>query len=428
MSVEEQETNAADKMEEEEKNSPSKQKSPKKSNKPQMEKKRRERINNSLDELKLLILGAMKKDASYYSKLEKADILEMAVDHVRNLQKQVRTVQNPDADPMAKYRAGFITCASEVTRMIMGFPGLDESIKFNVMKHLASCCTVDQRSSTKDNKIKQELPLDPGRGQEVRIEPARTQDVRIEPVRSQDTRVDPVRSQDVRIDPARSLDVRLDAIRGQEPTSSIGMTSAQLSQIVDSRTVGEKRAMYQQLLTRAGTQVKRQPPEPRLKLNQYTNGIMEYRLDDQTIKQFSPGLKTKFPPSVVPWTSNVTPTKTTSMVSGVSQLWVDSNNNTECSIKKQSQEVGFDIPHKTSRPDGSLIKPVPQMPEKVFISGGIKFMPATVLVPVQVEYAPFEYGRKSVSEEKRDVWRPWEKMEHLSRNSKASHGHSIFTL
>ena len=34
------------------------------SNKPQMEKKRRERINNSLDELKLLILGAMKKDVS----------------------------------------------------------------------------------------------------------------------------------------------------------------------------------------------------------------------------------------------------------------------------------------------------------------------------------------------------------------------------
>lgn len=29
--------------------------------------------------------------ASYYSKLEKADILEMAVDHVRNLQKQIRT-------------------------------------------------------------------------------------------------------------------------------------------------------------------------------------------------------------------------------------------------------------------------------------------------------------------------------------------------
>ena len=337
-------------------------------------------------------------------------------------------VQSPDVDPMAKYRAGFITCASEVTRMIMGFPGLDESIKFNVMKHLANCCTVDQRASSKDNKIKQELSHDPGRGQEARIEPARTKDARIEPVRSQDTLIEPVRSQDVRIDPIRSLDVRLDAIRGQEPTSSIGMTSAQLSQIVDSRTVGEKRAMYQQLLTRAGTQVKRQPPEPRLKLNQYTNGVIEYRQDDQKIKQLSPGLKTKFPPSVLPWTSNVTPTKTTPMVSGVSQPWVDNNNNTQCSVKKQSQEVGFDISQKTSRPDGSLIKPVPQMPEKVFISGGIKFMPATVLVPVQVEYAPFEYGRKTVSEERRDVWRPWEKIEHLTRHAKASHGHSIFTL
>merc|ERR1712012_873303 len=44
--------------------------------KPMMEKRRRDRINTSLTQLKNLVLEAMNKDTSQYSKLEKADILE----------------------------------------------------------------------------------------------------------------------------------------------------------------------------------------------------------------------------------------------------------------------------------------------------------------------------------------------------------------
>ena len=54
-------------------------KSDRRSNKPIMEKRRRARINNCLNELKTLILDATKKDPARHSKLEKADILEKTV-------------------------------------------------------------------------------------------------------------------------------------------------------------------------------------------------------------------------------------------------------------------------------------------------------------------------------------------------------------
>uniref|UniRef100_A0A8D9AWX0 Transcription factor HES-1 n=2 Tax=Cacopsylla melanoneura TaxID=428564 RepID=A0A8D9AWX0_9HEMI len=57
-----------------------------------MEKKRRARINQSLEELKQLILDANKEDINSIraSKLEKADILEMTVSHLHNLHNTLR--------------------------------------------------------------------------------------------------------------------------------------------------------------------------------------------------------------------------------------------------------------------------------------------------------------------------------------------------
>uniref|UniRef100_A0A8D2QH38 BHLH domain-containing protein n=1 Tax=Zonotrichia albicollis TaxID=44394 RepID=A0A8D2QH38_ZONAL len=54
-------------------------------------KRRRARINESLGQLKTLILDALKKDSSRHSKLEKADILEMTVKHLRSLQRAQMT-------------------------------------------------------------------------------------------------------------------------------------------------------------------------------------------------------------------------------------------------------------------------------------------------------------------------------------------------
>lgn len=109
------------------------------SNKPIMEKRRRARINNCLNELKTLILDAMKKDPARHSKLEKADILEMTVKHLQNLQRQQQTMSNTALDPTAvgKFRAGFAECATEVDR----FPGLEPTVKRKLLQHLAGCLT-----------------------------------------------------------------------------------------------------------------------------------------------------------------------------------------------------------------------------------------------------------------------------------------------
>ncbi|EFA10592.1 Protein hairy-like Protein [Tribolium castaneum] len=112
------------------------------SNKPIMEKRRRARINNSLNELKTLILDAMKKDPARHSKLEKADILEMTVKHLQNLQRQ-QAAMSAATDPsvVSKFRAGFSECASEVGR----FPGLDPVVKRRLLQHLASCLNQGQK-------------------------------------------------------------------------------------------------------------------------------------------------------------------------------------------------------------------------------------------------------------------------------------------
>ncbi|KAJ8277179.1 hypothetical protein GJAV_G00072280 [Gymnothorax javanicus] len=113
-----------------------------KSSKPIMEKRRRARINESLGQLKTLILDALKKDSSRHSKLEKADILEMTVKHLRNLQRaQMTAVLNTDPTVLGKYRAGFGECMNEVTRFLSTCEGVNAEVRTRLLGHLASCMT-----------------------------------------------------------------------------------------------------------------------------------------------------------------------------------------------------------------------------------------------------------------------------------------------
>ncbi|AWP09534.1 BHLH-WRPW transcription factor [Scophthalmus maximus] len=107
-----------------------------KSSKPIMEKRRRARINESLGQLKTLILDALKKDSSRHSKLEKADILEMTVKHLRNLQ---RVQMSADATVLGKYRAGFNECMNEVTRFLSTSEGVNTEVRSRLLSHLSSC-------------------------------------------------------------------------------------------------------------------------------------------------------------------------------------------------------------------------------------------------------------------------------------------------
>lgn len=113
-----------------------------KSSKPIMEKRRRARINESLGQLKTLILDALKKDSSRHSKLEKADILEMTVKHLRNLQRlQMTAALSTDPSILGKYRAGFSECVGEVTRFLSTCEGVTTEVRTRLLGHLAACVT-----------------------------------------------------------------------------------------------------------------------------------------------------------------------------------------------------------------------------------------------------------------------------------------------
>ncbi|KAJ1086844.1 hypothetical protein NDU88_000045 [Pleurodeles waltl] len=113
-----------------------------KSSKPIMEKRRRARINESLGQLKTLILDALKKDSSRHSKLEKADILEMTVKHLRGLQRaQMTAALNSDPSVLGKYRAGFSECMNEVTRFLSTCEGVTTDVRTRLLGHLAGCMT-----------------------------------------------------------------------------------------------------------------------------------------------------------------------------------------------------------------------------------------------------------------------------------------------
>ncbi|KAJ8731495.1 hypothetical protein PYW07_004659 [Mythimna separata] len=98
------------------------------SNKPIMEKRRRARINNCLNELKALILDAMKKDPARHSKLEKADILEMTVKHLEGLRSE--GASSPD-----RFRAGYRHCVTEVSK----FQGIEPTLRRRLVRHLEGC-------------------------------------------------------------------------------------------------------------------------------------------------------------------------------------------------------------------------------------------------------------------------------------------------
>ncbi|KAL0120904.1 hypothetical protein PUN28_008534 [Cardiocondyla obscurior] len=109
------------------------------SNKPIMEKRRRARINQYLDELKNFILVS-EKDPTRHSKLEKADILEMTVKHIQTMQRQqLSTAVANDPVVLTKFRSGFSECATEVSRYITRLENVDPAIKQRLVSHLNNC-------------------------------------------------------------------------------------------------------------------------------------------------------------------------------------------------------------------------------------------------------------------------------------------------
>ncbi|XP_072537147.1 transcription factor HES-2.1 [Salminus brasiliensis] len=96
--------------------------------KPLMEKRRRARINDSLNKLKALIVPLVGKDTSRYSKLEKADVLEMTVRFLRDLPSSSSPVKD-------SYKEGYKACLQRVSALLP-HTGLDREAGLRVTEFM----------------------------------------------------------------------------------------------------------------------------------------------------------------------------------------------------------------------------------------------------------------------------------------------------
>ncbi|XP_072897004.1 hairy-related 8.2 [Hemitrygon akajei] len=102
--------------------------------KPLIERKRRERINNCLDQLKETVVSAFRLDQS---KLEKADILEMTVKHLQNVQNSRMMADTKiGLEAQQRYSAGYIQCMHEVHNLLLTCDWMDKTVGARLLNHL----------------------------------------------------------------------------------------------------------------------------------------------------------------------------------------------------------------------------------------------------------------------------------------------------
>merc|ERR1712076_269579 len=122
--------------------------------KPLLERKRRARINNCLDELKELMVEALQSEGESITKLEKADVLELTVNHLKKLKRQQMLQANPALD-MDRYRSGYTAAAQEVSRFMSSVPGVNITFGTQLISHLGA------RVSAIDRDVCNRSPVSP---------------------------------------------------------------------------------------------------------------------------------------------------------------------------------------------------------------------------------------------------------------------------
>lgn len=154
-----------------------------------IEKRRRDRINNSLHELKRLVPAAFEKQGS--AKLEKAEILQLTVDHLRTLHSKGKIMFydliyilnlpysvflgfdafsfDPQKFATDYHIIGFRECAAEMARYLVAVEGLDlqDPMRLRLINHLQNYATqreLSLKSNTGWNPSLFTTPMYPSNG------------------------------------------------------------------------------------------------------------------------------------------------------------------------------------------------------------------------------------------------------------------------
>ncbi|CAD6991429.1 enhancer of split m7 protein [Ceratitis capitata] len=105
--------------------------------KPLLERKRRARINQCLDELKDLMAECVQQQSGDAEvKLEKADILELTVEHLRKMRQHQKKAKHIDDDVRQSFRSGYIKAAHEISRCLATLPNVDIQLGTHLMTQL----------------------------------------------------------------------------------------------------------------------------------------------------------------------------------------------------------------------------------------------------------------------------------------------------
>lgn len=111
--------------------------------KPLLERKRRARINRCLDDLKDIMVAALQSEGESITKLEKADVLELTVRHLRKLKQQNALGLTPQATYAGRFKAGYAHCAQEVSKFVSimqeNESALDVNVSTRLLSHLGGC-------------------------------------------------------------------------------------------------------------------------------------------------------------------------------------------------------------------------------------------------------------------------------------------------
>jgi len=127
-----------------------------------VEKKRRDRINRCLDELKDLMSQA--DDKAKYQKMEKAEILEMAVNYMKNLRtSQSNSVNSSkpidEHSSMQYYGLAFRQCLTEFQNYLALFPGIKDDFKSKIMSHMTQRYMENTTTQSNNNSNKKSTQL-----------------------------------------------------------------------------------------------------------------------------------------------------------------------------------------------------------------------------------------------------------------------------
>ncbi|XP_035535590.1 hairy-related 13 [Morone saxatilis] len=116
------------------------QKADRKIRKPLVEKKRRARINESLQELRTLLA-----DTDFHSKMENAEVLEMTVKKVEDvLKNRTQETDTLNQEASERFAAGYIQCMHEVHMFVSSCPGIDATVAAELLNHLLECMPLNE--------------------------------------------------------------------------------------------------------------------------------------------------------------------------------------------------------------------------------------------------------------------------------------------